>query len=207
MQLHSQYPTACWLIGHLEPKVVSSKCRITGHMILQPMMSLCTVGDYPPAACRVHWGTRAPGVSKQPPMPQTACCPDLIGHACQCSPENVAQGLSHQFLHNTWHNIMLLFLMYSKYPLPCFRKGSGLQLFGWGVRFKTAADSSTELEKSHAGQRRIFVVHTGKPWRFIYLRVHDGRNLSASAFCCSSGTLPHQHLKMSCRITTWLLLC
>lgn len=34
------------------------------------------------------------------------------------------------------------------------------------VHFKTAADSSTELEKSQVWQQRIFVVHTGKPWPF-----------------------------------------
>lgn len=56
--------------------------------------------------------------------------------------------------------------MSSKSPRACFRKEYGLQPSCWGVCFKTAADSSTEHNKSEVWQRRIFVVRTGEPWPF-----------------------------------------
>lgn len=91
------------------------------------------------------------------------------------------------------------------------------------VHFKTAADSSTELEKSQIWQQRIFVVHTSKPWPFpahvtscgqskkhislFPISLIHGVNSSRLAFCCFSTmlTLASQHALWVYHLTALLI--
>lgn len=97
--------------------------------------------------------------------------------------------------------------MSSKSPRACFRKEYGLQPSCWGVCFKTAADSSTEHDKSEVWQRRIFVVSRGLSRLTSHLVVEVRWHVLRSVgWICSIGRLlVLRHVdfsisKMSCRL-------